>query len=372
MSNPGLASHLNPETMVHHYQISERLHANSACAVYAAQNTQNNQAVALKLPLHEAASDLVRAEIVMHSRFDQSPSIVTIDGTGVWEEKPFLATRLLDGGDLGSQIAEGSGKIETRATTQSLETIIYQLEKEVAQGELVSLDEVEEIVKELSEESLPDLVEDIINADAEDVVEAVAEAAVLHGHWLTPDSDTAKNATIKLLKKEINKPVVEYVPSGDVVFERIHILKGIAGGLAELHQNDIVHRDVKPDNSGIHNGNGVLIDFGVATNDKYSENCSGTVNYVSPDAYEGHITPQVDVFALSVTATEALTGKRPWGTFDSDRVAYYGMQAAPSDISGRNPQIPKDVCSIVMQGLAKNPAERPSASQMQEVFAAHC
>jgi serine/threonine protein kinase len=81
--------------------------------------------------------------------------------------------------------------------------------------------------------------------------------------------------------------------------------------LQYVHEKNITHRDIKPDNILITENNSLKIsDFGIANSDR------GTIHYLSPEALHNETSsandPRVDVYALGVTLLELLTGQNPF------------------------------------------------------------
>ncbi|MCL1472725.1 bifunctional serine/threonine-protein kinase/formylglycine-generating enzyme family protein [Argonema antarcticum] len=81
-----------------------------------------------------------------------------------------------------------------------------------------------------------------------------------------------------------------------------------------IHQQNVIHRDIKPDNIIISNdGSLVLIDFGVskqlsATVLTKMGTITGTPGYAAPEQMHGHVSPASDLYSLAVTCIRLLTG----------------------------------------------------------------
>ena len=94
----------------------------------------------------------------------------------------------------------------------------------------------------------------------------------------------------------------------------------IAEGLAAVHQANVVHRDLKPDNLMIsREGRVVITDFGVAvlrdgpSVDVLPLRGAGTPRYMAPEQLEGRsLTEKTDLYALGLILFELLTGDIPW------------------------------------------------------------
>lgn len=103
--------------------------------------------------------------------------------------------------------------------------------------------------------------------------------------------------------------------------QRFRIIKGVACGLAYLHEEwerVIIHRDIKSSNVLLDEEmNGRLGDFGLARLhdhgvDAYTTHVAGTYGYIAPElARLGKSTKGTDVFAFGVFMMEAARGKRP-------------------------------------------------------------
>jgi len=87
--------------------------------------------------------------------------------------------------------------------------------------------------------------------------------------------------------------------------ECLQIGLALASALATLHQNKLVHRDVKPSNIIFVNGHAKLADIGLVTDSEHTATSVGTEGYVPP---EGPGSPQADVYSLGMVLYEAATG----------------------------------------------------------------
>ncbi|XP_054813397.1 probable serine/threonine-protein kinase PBL7 [Prosopis cineraria] len=98
--------------------------------------------------------------------------------------------------------------------------------------------------------------------------------------------------------------------------ERIKVAIGVSKGLQYLHENNIIHRDVRPNNILItHDRQALLGDFGLARNQHgdsiQSTEVIGTLGYLAPEYAEyGKVSAKVDVYSFGVVLLELITGMR--------------------------------------------------------------
>ncbi len=153
------------------------------------------------------------------------------------------------------------------------------------------------------------------------------------------------------------------------VREAAALMMSVARALHFAHQNGVVHRDMKPGNVLI-DSDGVpkVADFGIAKRLAEEGGLTssgaviGTPAYMAPEQARGasrHVGPAADVYALGAMLYEMLTGRPPFLPEDSetaftDRV----LNEDPVSPAYHRPQIPRDIETICMKCLEKEPRDR--------------
>jgi len=150
-------------------------------------------------------------------------------------------------------------------------------------------------------------------------------------------------------------------------FEQIgDIASQVAEALDFAHAKGIVHRDVKPANVILIEGNRAKItDFGIAKIASGGANLTstgqflGTPNYMAPEQIKGApVDGRTDIFSLGICIYEMLTRRKPFGGDSLTSISYKIVHEPFPPLLDINPQIPEGYQDVVAQCLAKDPAKR--------------
>ena len=152
-------------------------------------------------------------------------------------------------------------------------------------------------------------------------------------------------------------------------------IRDVASGLAYLHEMDIVHHDIKPDNILMDTEDNFLItDFGISTKMRStlrrnsardmseSKALGGSISYMGPEMFAANAesVKATDIWALGATLYEMATGELP----------FFGQGGVMQMNGAQIPDIPSkysdDFIQVVRMCLAKDTWERPLASQLEE------
>jgi serine/threonine protein kinase/tetratricopeptide (TPR) repeat protein len=150
------------------------------------------------------------------------------------------------------------------------------------------------------------------------------------------------------------------------------VIAKLARTVHYAHQHGIVHRDIKPGNILIDTkGEPHLTDFGVAwlletENDATcTTEVSGTPSYMAPeqaDANNGHVSSATDVYGLGAVLYQLLAGQPPFigGTpFETVRLM---LETEPRQPRLLNPKVDRDLSTICLKCLEKDPKRRYSSA----------
>ncbi len=152
------------------------------------------------------------------------------------------------------------------------------------------------------------------------------------------------------------------------VSDAVRIATEVAAALDYAHRHGVIHRDIKPDNILLHDGQALVADFGIALavsragDSRMTETglSLGTPQYMSPEQAMGDrdITARSDVYALGAVLYEMLTGEPPFTGPTAQAVVARTLKDPPPPIRSLRPTIPAAVESAVFTALQKLPADR--------------
>jgi serine/threonine protein kinase len=170
--------------------------------------------------------------------------------------------------------------------------------------------------------------------------------------------------------------VMEYVPGKTLdehaspasllpLVKVVEIIFKCIRALEYAFQHGIIHRDIKPGNvllSG--SGETKVGDFGASFQQRLDEKTTqlkgiGSPAYMSPEQLRMEsLTHQTDIYSLGVTMFRLLTGRLPYEAGSHVALTYAILNTPPPKPSVYRPDLPPLLDEIVMQAIAKDPAER--------------
>ncbi|EPQ56313.1 hypothetical protein GLOTRDRAFT_120867 [Gloeophyllum trabeum ATCC 11539] len=201
-----------------------------------------------------------------------------------------------------------------------------------------------------------------------DLLKSLSHPSIVKYEGMARDADTlsivleyAENGslgqTIKAFGKLNERLVATYV---------VKILEG----LDYLHQNDVVHCDLKAANIlTTKNGNVKLSDFGVSLNlramEREMKDVAGTPNWMAPEVIElKGASPKSDIWSLACTVIELLTGRPPYADIANSMTVMFRI------VEDDAPPLPEGCSDLLKDFLTqcfhKDPAMRPSAEMLCE------
>jgi serine/threonine protein kinase len=169
--------------------------------------------------------------------------------------------------------------------------------------------------------------------------------------------------------------VMEYLPGGTLKGrlgqpmkwqETCKLLLPIAQALDYAHEQNLIHRDVKPSNILMtKKGQPMLTDFGIAKIlDAGGQTLTatgvgiGTPEYMAPEQWTGKTTAQSDIYSLGVVMYEMLTGRTPY-TADTPVAILLKQANEPLPRPKQYvPDLPEAVEKVLIKAMAKEPADR--------------
>ena len=219
--------------------------------------------------------------------------------------------------------------------------------------------------------------------------EALAVAALNHPHIVTIHSVEDADSIIFLTMELVNgRSLAEALPPGGLALDRLLAIGiAVAEAMSAAHQKGITHRDLKPGNimlgEGEHAGRIKVLDFGLAKaleadadgpgrataladSPTFTSPAKtrqgvilGTAAYMSPEQAEGRaVDARSDLFSLGVILYEMATGQRPFSGETSISILSSVLKDTPRSVTEINPALPTELGRIIRRALAKDPERR--------------
>ncbi|MEY3290114.1 MAG: hypothetical protein RLY19_205 [Actinomycetota bacterium] len=153
----------------------------------------------------------------------------------------------------------------------------------------------------------------------------------------------------------------------------VHIGRAIAAALAKAHEENILHRDIKPGNILImERGEVLLTDFGIAKPLKASEDdqtdltrrdiMMGTAKYLSPEQVQGRtLDARADIYSLGLVLYECLAGNVPFKGDNDQATAIARLERDPTPLGGIRADVPSTVIAVIHKMLRRKPENRFSS-----------
>ncbi len=142
----------------------------------------------------------------------------------------------------------------------------------------------------------------------------------------------------------------------------VSVLEGLLGTLAQVHEQGIVHGDIRASNVVLDASGGVkLIDLSMAhEQDQPPHPLAGAnVLVVSPEYLDGNApTPRSDQFALGMLLYEMLVHQRPFGGVDDQAIREAIRSAEPRPPEALDPRVDPVLAKVCMRLLDKDPSMR--------------
>ncbi|GJF33794.1 hypothetical protein KNE206_64940 [Kitasatospora sp. NE20-6] len=201
----------------------------------------------------------------------------------------------------------------------------------------------------------------------------VSAARRVGGRWTAPvlaadtEGDHPWVATGYVAGPPLSSAVREFGPLPAPVVRALGA--GLAETLEHVHGMGLVHRDIKPSNVLLALDGPRLIDFGIAraldaaTALTQSGFVVGSPGFMSPEQAQGRPAgPPGDVFALGAVLAYASTGIAPFGEGVSAAVLLYRVLHEPPELG----ELDGDLRALILDCLAKAPADRPTPAALRE------
>jgi serine/threonine protein kinase len=179
-----------------------------------------------------------------------------------------------------------------------------------------------------------------------------------HAYWISADGRL--HVAMELAERTLRDRLKEYLGrglSGIPPLELLGLMKQAAQALDYIHGEGLYHRDIKPDNILLSTGFALVGDFSLARSQDtlfFEEGAAGTLAYMGPECFSGHVVKQSDQYSLAITYHELRTNRRPYPR----RASLY--DAMIDKVEGTPDLAPLEGAerNVLLRALAKKPEDR--------------
>lgn len=220
--------------------------------------------------------------------------------------------------------------------------------------------------------------------------EALATAGLSHPHAVAVYDEGAFTSDSSSQTAYL---VMEYISGPDLRTElsrrgsfplgvALEIVAQVLSALGTAHRSGLVHRDVKPENVLLVDGEQLtakVTDFGLAravaaASSTRAGTVLGTVAYLAPEVLQEQATARSDIYSAGIMLYELIAGEAPFSADTPIALAYKHVNDPMPRLSTIAPWIPASVDSLVGVLTAKDPKHRPAdgieaRDRVQEVLA---
>jgi hypothetical protein len=220
------------------------------------------------------------------------------------------------------------------------------------------------------------VVEDSRDVDRRALREAQAAAKLDHGHVVHLYEVVRQEGRTLLFTEYVQGHTLRELFAKRRLSDRDVLEAGIqmCRALEHAHKRGVVHRDIKPENVMVVEGDEIdvrVMDFGVAhledlTSITMDGDLVGTLAYMAPEQLEGGtVGRKADVYALSLTLYEGLTGSNPFRGMKPAEILKGSSRASIEPLRRRRPDLPVALEDALGRGLQQDPELRPSPAELR-------
>ncbi|MBQ0064227.1 MAG: Stk1 family PASTA domain-containing Ser/Thr kinase [Firmicutes bacterium] len=183
---------------------------------------------------------------------------------------------------------------------------------------------------------------------------------------------------MEYVKGRTLKELISYRGALDV-YETINIMIQLTSAVCEAHRNQIIHRDIKPQNVLVKDDGTIKItDFGIAIAGDavqltMNNAVMGSAHYLAPETAQGkEPNAQVDIYSLGIVLFELLTGFVPFRGKTPTEIAVKHLTEPVPYVRDLNSGIPQSVENIIIKATAKDCEKRYQAAAEMLYELKHC